>query len=558
MRLNVMPTTTPTAPTKIVTPIDPANLRVIIYGTFLLFFVLAWTRNVNWDEFLFLSIIHDHVGGRLTQPVQTGYVHIFGWLIAVPGDEMTRIFLGRLVMTGFFAATVFSIYRIASHLTDSVSGTIAVVAFLSSGFVLAHGTSFRADPIAAALLMGALAFMVTSRMATWQIAVVAVLSAAALFVTIKAALYLPAFLAVLIWRANNIRVSIRIAVAGLLGLGVAYGLFSWHAAGLQISELGGSVEGVERAMDKTLSGTALFPRASTSSLWALLSIGPFCLAVLGLATCLNRRVAVLAVGFTLPLVLSVVFYRNAFPYFFPFIASPFMVIAAFGAARLGTGPVLASLVAISVATGLGQGVKSLAEGAGVQRETIAEVRRLFPEPVAYIDQTAMISEYPRDLFFMSTWGIESYRAADRPVMASYIADAQPPFLLANRWALHQALTSPTILDHAYALFPEDQEALRASYVHYSGVIWLAGKRIATARDVKTVQFDIFGTYRVETAAPITINGRSYQDGDLVELGGAVQVSGADGGEVLLIWHTSAELNFDALPRGGVYAGFWEL
>ena len=153
---------------------DRRTLRAFIGGFSILLIVLAWTRNVNWDEFYFLSLVHEHLNGRLDRPMQTGFVHGFGWLARLPGDEMDQIFIARLVMTALFATTAYSVHRIAAHLSDRASADVAVLAFITSGFALAHGTSFRADPIAAALLMGALAMMATTRMKAWQVAAGAV------------------------------------------------------------------------------------------------------------------------------------------------------------------------------------------------------------------------------------------------------------------------------------------------------------------------------------------------------------------------------------------------
>ncbi len=519
---------------------------------------LAWTRNVNWDEFYFLSLVHANLDGRLDRPLQTAFVHAFGWLVHVPGHEMGQIFAARVVMTALFATTVFSIHRISRELTERDAADIAVIAFLTSGFVLAHGTSFRADPIAAAFLMGALTIIMTGRMSAWQIVVVALLSAGGLLVTIKAVLYLPAYLGVLVWRWDDRRVVLRILLAGVIGLAVAAGLYIWHAAGIVSAPSNETAANAQNAFTTTLLNAGLVPRSREAALWALLSIGAVTLALIGLMTPGSTRARLLRLSLVLPLVLSVLFYRNAFPYFFAYITPPFMVIAAVGAARLGKGRALGALVALMLATGIGQAVKALSEGAALQRATLAEVHRLFPDPVPYIDHNAMVASFPREGFFMSTWGLTRYRAAGQPVMADQLERTAPPLLLANRWALHQAMTAPHVQDYPMALLPDDQAVLRAAYVHYSGVIWLAGCEVKLGAGPETIVLPIPGRYRLESAGPVMIDGQMVTDGMTLDISTPVVATGAVNHSFRLIWNTHGAPRQNALPAGGVYAGFWRL
>ncbi|PVA07085.1 hypothetical protein DC363_08080 [Thalassorhabdomicrobium marinisediminis] len=519
---------------------------------------LAWTRNVNWDEFYFLSQVYANQDGRLDRPLQTAFVHAFGWIAHVPGHEMGQIFVARLVMTALFATTVFSIHRISRELTERDAADIAVIAFLTSGFVLAHSTSFRADPIAAAFLMGALAIMMTGRMSAWQIVAVALLSAGGLLVTIKAVFYLPAYLGALVWRWDDRRVVLRILLAGIIGLAVAAGLYIGHAAGIVSAPGNETTANAHNALTTALLDAGLVPRSREALLWALLSIGAVMLALLGLTAPGSIRTRLVRMGLVLPLVLSVLFYRNAFPYFFAYITPPFMVVAAVGASALGRGRALGALVTLMLATGTGQAVKALSEGAGLQRATLAEVHRLFPDPVHYIDHNAMVASFPRADFFMSTWGLARYRAAGQPVMADQIEHTAPPLLLANRWALHHAMTAPRVQDHPMLLLPDDQAVLRSAYVHYSGVIWLAGREVMLGAEPETIVLPIPGRYRLESAAPVMIDGQMLTDGMTLDISTPVVATGAANQSFRLVWDTHGAPRPNALPSGGVYAGFWQL
>src|SRR5262249_30472793 len=64
----------------------------LLIGLELLFrYQLLFRLNINWDEFLFLSKIHDYRRGDLASPLQTFYVHFFAWLPLVPGNEVTQV-----------------------------------------------------------------------------------------------------------------------------------------------------------------------------------------------------------------------------------------------------------------------------------------------------------------------------------------------------------------------------------------------------------------------------------------------------------------------------------
>jgi hypothetical protein len=532
--------------------------RWVIFIAFALLLILSFTHNVNWDEFYFLSHVHSYLDGRLDRPMQTFFVHAFGWLDHVPGTEMEQIFVARLVMVALLAGTAFCIHRIAASLSDTRSADIAVVLFLCSGFVLPHGASFRADPIAASLLMGGLALMMTSRMQVWQVGLVALLSALALLVTIKSVLYLPVLLAAMIWRAQKRGMVLRCLASGLLALVLAGLLYLWHQAGLEVAPEREVANDAREAFSRTLLSAGLFPRRNEIALWILLSMPAILLAVQGLRAAPTRRLRIVLVLFAAPLI-AVVVYRNAFPYFFPFAIPPMMIAAAIGVHSLAGQQMLKRLVAVALILGITQAALTLREGNAAQRATIAEVHRLFKTPVPYIDQHGMIASFPQVGFFMSTWGLERYRAVGEPVIKAAIARAQPPLLIANRWELAQALSGAVSSTRSAVLLPEDRAALKDTYVHYSGAIWLAGRSLIAGDAPLTFELSIRGNYRVIADGNVTIDGRSYAAGDVVALGAAPhQLTALPGSEIKLIWDTGATPLDDALPDVELYAGFWRI
>ncbi len=519
---------------------------------------MAWTRNVNWDEFYFLSHVHAHLGGTLDRPLQTFFVHGFTWLPWVSANEVDQIAVARLVMMLFFLGTCLSLHRIAAHLTDETSADIAVLAFVASGFAIAHGASFRADPMAAGLLMGSVAVMMTTRMGLWQVIAVAVMSALALLVTVKAALFLPVYIAALLWRWEDRAVVLRCLAAGVLGLAIAGALFFWHASGITSSEGTAASDNLGEAARLTLGGQSVLPRLHEVMLWGLLSAGAVVLAIAGLLIAPTRRLLVVLILFAGPL-LSVVLYRNAFPYFFPFAVPAFMVAVALGAQAFRGSLIWKLGLVLMLASGGLQTVRALSEDNAAQHATLAEVHRLFPEPVPYIDQNAMVSSFPRPGFFMSTWGIANYRAEGTPVFADLIEAHKPPMLLANRDELYAVMRPETVTEPIIGLLEEDAEVLRQTYVHYAGVIWLAGRELTLDQGAVAVAMPFAGRYRVEMDGMLEINGQPVAGGDVLELGKSpIQITGPAGTKVRLIWNTAAGTSAAPLPETGLYDGFWRL
>lgn len=530
-------------------------VRAGIAITFGLHLVLAHTHNVNWDEFYFLSHLHAFLDGRLDRPMQTFFVHGFTWLAELPGHEMEQIFAARLVMVACLGLTTFSVHSIARHFTDRRSADIAALAFLTSGFVLAHGTSFRADPLAAALLTTSIAILLTSRLSVWQMMAAALTSALAVLVTIKSALYLPAFLAVLVWRINDRAAVLRILVTGFLAGGICVSLYLWHMSGIRVAEDNATASNAKDALNTTLLNSAIFPRSAELLSWAVFSLPQIILIGIGLGAGWNARRALLLMLFAAPL-LSVVIYRNAFVYFFPFAVPLLMVAVAVGAQRLGTSRRMAQLVAVMLASFFVQTAQTLPDRADSQHATIAEVHRLFPEPVTYIDDSHMIATFPNPGFFMSTWGVARYRAAGNPVFAGIIAAHQPPLLIANKTALARTMDPKTPDGAAPFLLPEDHAILRVSYVHYAGSIWLAGRSITLTAEPARLAPPFPGNYRLEASKPVQIDSVVVAPGDVLSLGPEpVEIVGPEGVAVKLIWDTGvAPLAPGSLDRD-VYAGF---
>lgn len=532
------------------------SVRIAIGACFVVLIGLAFHRNINWDEFFFLSQVHSFLDGRLDRPMQTFFVHGFGWLRMIPGTEVDQIMIARLVMVGFVAVTAYSVHRIARTMTDRRCADIAVLAFLTSGFALAHAGSFRADPIAAACLTSSIAILMTTRMSPLHIVAAAGLSALAALVTIKSALYMPAYLAVLVWRKDERGILLRIILAGCLAAALAGFLYLWHSAGITPAVGNETSSNAKDALSTTLLESGFLPRVIEVRSWVLFSLAQIVLILAGLAAKRDMRLRIVLILFAVPF-LSVVIYRNAFVYFFPFAVPLMMISAAVGAQAVEKPGYRSRLVLIMLASAVLQLALIWPERMRPQRATLAEVHRLFDAPVAYIDDSHIVSTFPNAGFFMSSWGVKKYRAAGQPVFADVIAQSHPPMLIANKFALIHTMTAAEEADAV--LLPEDHKLLRRSYLHYAGPIWLAGGKADLTENQTLLQVPFPGPYRLESERSVKINGQVVRDGAVVALETTdVFLEGEVGQHVRLIWDTgTAPRSADSLDRT-VYAGFGAL
>ena len=155
----------------------------------------------------------------------------------------------------------------------------------------------------------------------------------------------------------------------------------------------------------------------------------------------------------------------------------------------------------------------------------------------------MVASFPKVGFFMSTWGMESYLTAGRPIMRELLARHRPLFVLANIDSLR--LDAPSAQAAAgtkrYRLFPADHAVLRENFVHHWGAIWVAGKHLTASVLGRVYQFEILipGSYTVESAVPVVIDGVERRPGAKVRLdtGRHTLVSRTAPAAIVLRWGT---------------------
>ena len=512
-------------------------LAAAILAALVIKFVVIARINVNWDEFYFLEHVHQYARGDLAARFQTFHVHLFSWLPSLGWDAIDQIVAGRAVMAIMAVASAFLIYAIARRLLTRSGALFGLLAYLSVSAVIEHGASFRVDPIVTFLCLLSLV-LILYRPSAQGAALAGIVMALATLITIKSVYYLVVIGALFWCIAPSMRARAKLALAfaaSFSGTGIA--LFLWHSATLAPQDA------PQEAARAFLSGSAskvlldrVFPRSFdfvsivilNPLFWLMLAEG----ALVAWAAARRAKsqagwLAYLPLVLALP-VLTLVFYRNAFVYYYPFILAPAAVLVGVSFDKHRQKPakpnaipphrLAAILVIVQCLVLLFGSLSRLVDTVLVQRQTIAEVRALFPEPVAHIEGFGLIGGYPRTGFFMSSWGVENYRQAGKPIFADLVKRDQPPFVFAAAPSLYGALVPGVRVTEGRTFLPEDVRFLQENYIRHWGMLFVAGKRLSVP-DGGALAFDIAvtGQYRFEADTPATIDGTRVEPGNAILL-----------------------------------------
>ena len=455
----------------------PARIILIALGIALAMqFHLIFVQGVNWDEFLFLAKVYQFHDGTLTRALQSFHVRPLAWLTAIPGQEIVQLQWARIVMFACELMTIASIYGIARRYVTASAALLAGLAYLGAGYVFQHGAAFRADPIAASLLMTSGWILVAARLRPAAMLTIALLIAIAGLVTIKSVFYAPVLIGLAWWRwqeeDRSIAAMTRLTMAGALALPIFALLYLWHDAGLASADLASSQGMVENAYSTTIM-PALFPQAGFMHLFVLRAPVATLLIAAALVCAFTPRWRTLplitAIGLALPLT-TFLFYGNALPYFYAFILPPVFVLVAraLEIAIKRYGVLFPTLMIFANAAYLYAAMPK--DRQARQQFLIAHIHKMYPQPVPYIDSCSMVPSFPKASFFMSDWGTNQYLREGKPVFAPLIAKVKPRFVIANHMALSAALRGEQA---PMELLTEDRAALHSHFVHYWGPIWVA-------------------------------------------------------------------------------------
>lgn len=533
---------------------------------------LALRRQINWDEFYFLSRIFEYRSGTLADLLLTFHVHLFGWLAAVPGGEVTQIVAGRVTLLVTETGTLVAIYKMARRFVPRTTSLFAVLAYATSGNVLLYGASFRFDPIATFAMMSALALLLTSSLRWPHAALAGVLIAVGGLVTIKSVFYLPPVIAVSLWRLAHAQDPRRTFRA--LATGAAASLFAYLALETAHAHLlaGAHTSSRAEAFLAHSVNTMLRPGEILSRwpyltdsiargffLWLAAAAGVIFCAGRVLRTRGRDGTAWMMLSFAFPAA-TVLFYRNSFPYYYVFALAPATLLAAVAVQRFVRSS--ASLLRVGCATVVIAAVQFLpafGTTSAAQHTTLQAIHAMFPDPVNYIDRCSMVAQMPKSGFFMSTWGVETYRARRQPSFPQLLREEQPIFVLANAPQLRAALTSRDAgLPENYTLLDRDARALRENYIHHWGPIWVAGKEFgATAAGRQSFDILIDGPYTLEAASGVLIDARTVSPGEVLQLNQGrhtLNMAGASG-SVRLRWGDHLLVPAAKAPEENLFNGF---
>ncbi len=529
----------------------------LIAVSFLIRLHLVFVYEVNWDEFLNLSMVYQHARGELHEVLQTIFVHGFGWVGIVSTNEVDQVIAARLMIYALGLGTATFLYLTSRRFMPTSAALFAVLCYLTFTFVLRQGNSLRTDQMAAFTLMFALWLIVRGPRRPPAAALAGLLIGLAGMITIKSIFYMPTVAVILLIRllaAERRRPELfhGLAVAGAALLSFA-GFYLLHR--LTFADPASTLAFLERTTGKTLvepdfsNAVATFQVALLQNpVFWLASLGGFLSCIVQLARSGGRdadRLTMLA--FAAPLG-SLLVYSESHVYFYPFILPPVAVLCGAGYASLrgsaGRGVATAAPILLAVTLGL-QYVSCLKQDNAFQRETLEVVHRAFPEATAYIDRTSMVSAYPKRGFFMSVWGMTDYYRQGRPVMRDVLERDQPRFLLANRRMLDLDDLAPDEHGPEHAgLFKADVAILRQNFIRHWGPLYVAGKRIAlpaapsSAPSSASVEILVAGRYTLEANAPVRLNGAQVEPGDTVGLAQGrhrLEATTASPAEVVLRW-----------------------
>jgi len=499
--------------------------------------------NINWDEFSFLSQIYAFKTGELTTGFQTLSARLFSIFVSDSGNEALQIRYFRYGMLALQVWTGVCIYCVTRVKVSQNTGLLAVIAYLGFTFNMTSGASFRTDPIAISLLMTSLLIICRGKDTFAHHLLTGFSTALAVAITIKSVMLVPAIIVLGAGKAFanaglTLPVSIRIGAAILIGLLLYLVIMGLHAVGIEtVASTDPNSEAVQ-AFQKVAVSPGFFPRwsdfatAFTSNSVTLLlgGLGAFFSAAHFMKS-KNWPDRFETAGYLLlaaPLA-SLIFYRNAFPYFYGFALAPAAMFVAIGfEAVLSRFPqegrkrilhfgvaLVISIPAISIALAKLNHQPDL----GVQATFIGEVKKIFPKRVAYLDRNSIIASYETAGFFMSSWGLEKYQQGGHASFADIIQLRQPKFIIANTPAF-SFLKSPDIsLPSTYELRQADKDFIVANYIHHWDRVWVTGKEFwLNGSVIKDVTILIAGDYTVQIdSGSIMIDGTSYSDGDIVVL-----------------------------------------
>ncbi|MHA4835758.1 ArnT family glycosyltransferase [Sphingopyxis sp. MSC1_008] len=519
---------------------------------------LALTRAINWDEFYHYSQVQKLAQGTLTEPLQTLYTRAFVWVVNLPGVGVDHIVAIRMFMFLCIVVVAVAIFGSASRFVGRVPAAFCSLIYLTAGYVLQHGTSFRFDAPAAALLMTAAWMLLRFRLSIGPILAVGLLAGLSAMLTIKTILYAPVFLGIawLLWSEadNKRRLLFQLAAVGVAALGSFALIYLAHASSLAGNSDVEAMKVVSRAGGKMFHFgyvTYWLSMVKGVQLSLVLALVILAFPVMVWKGALSKPEKWAITGFYLP-ILTLFFYHNTAPYFYVYMLPPVTV-----ACGVVLAPLVARYRAVSV-TGLlllGGGFVFYNEPPNTierQRQILRVADTMFPGGVAYFDSCAMLGSFPKANVFMTPWGIDQYLLGGFPSLEETMASKPVPLMVNDDYMFEEALNGKAPVR---AFLPGDLAAIRDTFVHLWGPFWIAGEDIPARASGHAFKVRVPGFYTVRGAS-VTIGDRVVAPGQFVHLDrGVYRASTAGANGARLIWGKDIEVPVQPDAGGSLFMPF---
>ncbi len=521
-------------------------IRAAVCAVLAMHLWLVFTRAINWDEFYYYAQIEQFLRGELRAPLQTIHVHLFSWLASLPGTGVDKIIVGRLVMFACECISAAAIFLVARRFVARDPALLASLAYLSAGFVVENGFSFRTDPLAIALLMAALCILLLASLDWWRILIFGLLVGLAGMVTMKSILILPAFAGVAWLRWNEAERSLPMLArigASVAAASVFFGLILLAHMAAMPEQVTQAAQAQQAQAMVSSSGSKMFFIGKPQflgffgmfGLTALpLYIALFATPFLIFRSSFSSAEKWALTGLFLPLS-TLFFYHNTLPYYYAFMLPPVVAATSLaldaGARKYGSLLMTLALAANALVMTVLSGPSHIDKQRQIQRA--ANV--IFAEPVQYFDFPAMLPTFKKANVFMTLWGIEGYLRGEGPSYEEILARAPVPLLLADDPQFNSSFLHLLEEDENSPLFrPRDREVLLATYRQFWGPFWIAGTMVSAGASNEW-EVHVPGPYTI-AETELSINGTTYRPGAVIELErGAVTLSNQASTAATLTW-----------------------
>lgn len=519
---------------------------------------LVLNRAINWDEFWHYSLTVLAAQGQLDQPLQTFFTRLFMWVPGLPGNPIDHVVLIRLFMLGCEIVTMACIAGIATRFADRTTGLLCALAYLSAAFVFQHGTSFRFDPQATALLMASLWVLVCKPASAKWLALAGVLGGLAAIITIKSVLYAPAFAGAM-WLRWNEQARNRVYIGGLAIMATTAAVtfavaFALHSTGI-VAASGSNAKDIISASSSKMFSLTYHPYALHNLKGAVLSPAMTLLALATpLAIVLIKRPSaqrIALAGFWLPLT-TLGFYHNTAPYYHVFMLAPVSVslaaVVPTVTRRYGVAALTATFVLLA-------GLLLSREGGSPidkQRDVVAAAHEIFGEPVSYFDSCAMLGQFRKANPFLTPWGIERYLRGELPTMTETLDRQVVPLVVEDDPLFTQVLRTR---ENTPALLPQDLATLRATYIPFWGPFWIAGFDLPAGMAERALAVRVPGAYTVGATGPIIVDGVRHGPGSVINLERGTHRISAPQTAARLVWGRNLVAPSRAAPAEPYFTAF---